>query len=167
MKTIPCVGCGAQFPDVTGPTHRYIESSPGCWAAYGEVLAREYGDPAFGRVHRLTVDAYAVQHPGQPSPQSIQSVAVHLMSLCLVLEQGRSMEQATEAIGRAVKGKQDFVWLNPPAGRGAVTVNDVLGTTDAEAHVAMVGQWAKSAWEAWSPHHAQIRAWLGATGILK
>ena len=64
-----------------------MESSPSCWAAYGEVLAREYNDPAFMAAHRLTVDAYAVQHPGRPSPQSIQSVALHLISLCLVLEQ--------------------------------------------------------------------------------
>jgi hypothetical protein len=77
------------------------------------------------------------------------------------------MAQATEAIGRAVKGKEGFVWLHPPAGRGVVTVNDVLGTTDAEAHVAMVGQWARSAWATWTPHHGQIRAWLGATGIAK
>ena len=60
-----CPGCGALFPDIKGATHRYIESSPGCWAADGEVLAREYADPAvFGRVHRLTVDTCAVQQPG-------------------------------------------------------------------------------------------------------
>ena len=32
-----------------------MESSPACWAAYGEVLAREYSDPAYFQVHRLSV----------------------------------------------------------------------------------------------------------------
>ena len=80
-----CPGCGALFEERAGPTHRYMESSPACWAAYGEVLAREYSDQAFYAVHRMSVDTYAVQHPGQPSPQTIQSVAVHLIRLCLQL----------------------------------------------------------------------------------
>jgi len=41
-----CPGCGGTFPLLGGPVHRYMESSPGCWAAYGVVLAREYSDPA-------------------------------------------------------------------------------------------------------------------------
>lgn len=45
-----CVGCGGLFPEMDGPTHRYMESSPGCWAAYGEVLARERGARALNRV---------------------------------------------------------------------------------------------------------------------
>ena len=36
--------------------------------------------------HQLTVDAYAIQHPGKPSAQSIQSVCVHLISLYASLE---------------------------------------------------------------------------------
>ena len=43
---INCIGCGGLVPDTTGPTHEYMESSPGCWQAYGDVLGREYSDPA-------------------------------------------------------------------------------------------------------------------------
>src|SRR5678816_4348633 len=57
-----CIGCGGLVPQMDGPTHRYMDSSPGCWHVYGEVLAREYGDQAFRVAHRLTVDSYAVQH---------------------------------------------------------------------------------------------------------
>jgi hypothetical protein len=63
-----------------------MESSPGCWQIYGEVLAREYSDAAFRSIHRLTVDSYAVQHPGQPTAQSIQSVCVHLKGMKLTPE---------------------------------------------------------------------------------
>ncbi len=78
IPTVSRVGCGARVPDIAGPVHRYMESLPGCWAAYGEIIAREYGDIAFATAHSLTVDSYAIQHPGQPSPQSVQSVGLHL-----------------------------------------------------------------------------------------
>ena len=95
---IPCVGCGALVPDVAGPTHPYIGASRGCWAIYGEVLAKEYGEYGYPPVHGLTVDAYAAQHPGTPSRQAIQSVAVHLIALYLVLERGYGFARATEAL---------------------------------------------------------------------
>lgn len=160
MAMSKCPGCGALFEDIQGPTHRYLESSPGCWAAYGEVLVREYSDPAYYSIHRLTVDSYAVQHPGQPSPQSIQSVAVHLISLCLVLEHNLELQRATAAMQTAVKTKGRFVWLTPPASPGTVTVVDVRAAQDAEQHARIVRAWAESAWSAWSPHHATIRSWL-------
>jgi hypothetical protein len=91
------------FPESDGPVHRYMESSPGCWAAFGEVLAREYSDFNYARMHRLTVDSYAVQHPGQPSPQSIQSVALHLISLSLVLQHAVPMHEATAVLQESGK----------------------------------------------------------------
>ena len=94
--TEPCPGCGTLVPDTDGPTHPYIGASPGCWAIYGEVLAREYGEYAYPPVHRLTVDA--AQHPGVPSQGSVRSVALHLISLYLILERGYEPERATAAI---------------------------------------------------------------------
>lgn len=139
-----------------------MESSPACWAAYGEVLAREYSDPAYFQVHRLSVDAYAVQHPGHPNPQAIQSVAVHLIRLCLLLERGLPMDRANEAMLKASEQEQKFVWLTPPASLGAVTVADVWKAETLEAHLAAVRRWAHAAWEAWSPHHATVRSWIPA-----
>jgi hypothetical protein len=39
-------------------------------------------------VHPLTVDTYAVQHPGVPERRTSQSLALHLITLCLVIERG-------------------------------------------------------------------------------
>src|SRR5580692_5527408 len=115
VKRTACIGCGALLPETGGPTHRYMTSSPACWAAYSEVLEREFGSQdLFQRVHRYTVDTYAVQHPGSPSPQGIQSVAVHLMSLCTLIEGGSTTEWAREIIREAVRIKGRFVWLQPP-----------------------------------------------------
>ena len=135
-----------------------MESSPACWAAYSEVLAREYSDQAYFQTHRLSVDAYAVQHPGHPNPRTIQSVAVHLVRLYLLLERRLPMERANDAMLRA--SEQEFVWLTPPKSLGVVTVADVWKAEALEAHIAAVRRWADSAWQAWSPHHATVQNWV-------
>ena len=155
-----CIGCGGQFPETGGPTHPYMESTPGCWACYGEVLAREYSDVQYNKVHRLTVDTYAIQHPGHPSPQSIRSVAIHSISLCAILEKGVEMTNATRIIQGATAHKERFEWLSPPSSMGALTVADVHRAEGAAEHARLVHRWASSAWSAWSEHHTRIRKWL-------
>ncbi len=159
VATIACIGCGADVADIDGPTHRYLGASPGCWAAYGDVLAREYSDALYFRNHRLTVDAYSVQHPGRPSPQTVQSAAVHLLSLCIVLEEGLPPDRATALLQGFVRHKKQFRWLDPPANHGPVTVVDVRAAATADEHCTLVRYWAESAWQAWAPHHGVIRDW--------
>lgn len=154
-----CPGCGALFDPFEGPVHAYMESSAGCWNAFGQVMAREYGNDSAFATHRLSVDAYAVQHPGGDSRQAIQSVGVHLVRLCMFLERGLTPEAANEAMLRAGRTKARMFKLARPQGLGSVTVADVISAQGDEAHVAMVRQWARAAWEAWSPHHETVRKW--------
>ena len=165
----PCFGCGASVPDEEGPTHRYLGASPGCWRLYGEVLGREYADyERFAPVHRLTVDAYAAQHPGTPSPQSIGSVAAHLIRLHLQLERGLTYDRANDAmLGISSRSKGEFFWLDPPENPGDVTVLDVLGARDPEEHVERVRGWAASVWGAWAPHHETVRRWASGESYPK
>jgi len=144
---------------MNGPTHRYLESSPGCWHVYGQVLSREYSDLAFATLHRLTVDSYAVQHPGHPSPQTIQSVCLHLLSLHLVLERQLAAAYATRIMAAATTTKDRFFWLPPPTSLGAITVSDVVPAATPEEHTEKVRAWAESAWSAWAEHPATVRAW--------
>ena len=137
-----------------------MKSSPGCWSVYGEVLACEYSDPAYFAVHRLTVDAYAVQHPGSTDRQSIQSVGLHLVRLCLFLEHGLVADRANDAMLEAGKQKKSFTWLEPPATMGPITAADVAAAQTAEDHTTRVRSWARSVWEAWSVHHDMVRSWL-------
>ena len=160
MSLIPCPDCGGLFPDVDGPTHRYLGASPGCWACFGDVLAREYSDLAYYAVHRLTVDAYALQHPGKPALQTIRSVALHGITLCAVFERGVTLSQAGQVIGQASQKKDRFVWLPPPASPGPLTVADVLPAGDAEDHARRVRAWATAVWQAWAEHHPTFRQWL-------
>src|SRR6478735_2271506 len=107
-----CIGCRAQVDDRDGPTHAYVGASPGCWAIFGEVRAREYSLPGYAAVgHRLTTDAYMVQHPGVEGRQSTQSVWVHLVGLYLVLEAGISQAEATLATARLLARDPAFRWL--------------------------------------------------------
>jgi hypothetical protein len=156
---IACIGCGALVPDIDGPTFRYPDAaSPGCWAIFGETLANEYGIFNYPDVQRLTVDAYAAQHPGPATPQTRRSVTAHLMILRCVLEpMGRAAEMMRHAISR-YKGR--FEWLTPPGSRGAVTVLDVVGATNLSTHSGRVARWARSVWMAWEEHHTKIHPWI-------
>lgn len=148
------------MPEIAGPTHRYLEASPGCWKLYGEVLSLEYGDRTYWGSHRLTVDTYAVQHPGRPSAQSVRSVAIHLISLCLVLERDATPEYALRVIRAATAASEGLRWLDPPSSLGETTVADVHGAADAADHGRRVRMWADAAWSAWAAHHRTIRAWI-------
>lgn len=108
LSLVPCPGCGGRFLNGNGPVHRYMESSPGCWAAYGDVIAREYSESALADVHRLSVDSYAAQHPGRPSPQSMKSVGVHLIRLCLTVEREFDVRESNRIMRLEGEGP---VWL--------------------------------------------------------
>ena len=99
-----CPGCRLLLPEGEGATHPYIGSSPACWALFGDILAREYSDPAYFRRHQLTVDTYAVQHPGRPERRSVQSVALHLVTLCLILEDGADPGDGPTLTGASPSG---------------------------------------------------------------
>jgi len=70
-----------------------MDSSAGCWAAFASLNdpERPLGNSEF---NALLVDVYAAQHPGTPSNQTVNSVAVHLMVLYGVLERSYSPSQA-------------------------------------------------------------------------
>lgn len=154
---VPCPDCHALVPDMDGPTHAYIGANAGCWAAWGHLQARAYADPGLAAVMPLAVDAYAAQHHGVEGRRQAQSVWVHLVSLCAILERGRSPVDGIRLKQDLLRDDPVFAWLAPPADPGAVTVLDVAGTVG-EATVAAVRRWAASVWDAWSAHRAAIRA---------
>ena len=158
---IHCLGCGALVPDIDGPTHEYMLSAPGCWSLFNQVAVQQYEIASFD-LRRMSVDAYAVQHPGTTDRRAVQSVAVHLISLYFVLERGLTPTEATGKMRYALTDKSRFVWLEPPPSTGNITVVDVVNVTDPTEHEAMVKRWARSAWGAWRAHHDWIRKWANA-----
>jgi hypothetical protein len=158
---IPCVGCGENFfPENDGPTHPYMLSSPGCWSAYGELLAREYQYPEYAPFHRFAVDAYAVQHPGVDVPRARHSVGIHLSRLCLILALGWPLHRVNDAMLAITEKKMSYPWLTPPRNRGSFSVKHVLDASTPAEHLTAVEQWAKTAWQAWAEHHATVQDWV-------
>lgn len=155
----PCIGCGLLVPDIRGPTHAYIGASPGCWKIYGDVLAREYGELRNPDFHRLSVDAYAAQHPGTESRRSIQSVGVHLIALHLVFERGLPPGMVTKRMSTMVKNAPALHWLEPPSFEGTPSVRLVADAKSPEQHEQAVHQWAQGVWMAWSAHHQTVGDW--------
>ncbi len=112
---------------------------------------------------RLAEDAYAVQHPGTPDRRSIQSVAVHLMGLCVLLEGDGASRRLQPVLGRMpARRTLDLHWLTPPAPNGRLTVRDALDAGSGDEHAGVVEAWARDVWRAWRPHHATVREWLAA-----
>ena len=134
----------------------------GCRALFEEVIAREFGDFRYGRLHRLTVDTYSLQHPRRYM-RSGKSFAAHLTGMWAALESDR-----TAAVNRAVRR-----WLDgptdverpgvPPAGRrGRLTVLHLREAADADDHVTRVREWARSTWAAWHAYHDLAKTWVEA-----
>ena len=154
-----CPGCGLDLPSTEGPTHAYMLSSPACWALFGEILAREYEDPACWPAHQNTVDAYAVQHPGGADRRAVQSVHLHLVSLYLRLELGWSDAAAKTAKQTLAKDlKSAFETLAPPEAPWPRTVHDLHQIETAAGHRQMAEEWARSAWRGWRACHEKIAA---------
>ena len=161
-----CVGCSTVLPLLEGgPTHRYMTSSAGCWAAFNSLNNPDRSlEPA--PFNGLMVDAFAVQHPGTPSNQAVNSVAIHLMVLYGVLERNFSPEQALWLRMRPGRSsnlaKHDrFHWLNPPTFMGSLTVSDVIAGKTPLERSRLVKAWVGEVWSVWAaPHGVQVEAWF-------
>jgi hypothetical protein len=179
----PCVGCGAILPVIpNGPVHRYMDSSAACWAIFNSL-----NDPTrpleLAAFNALIVDAYAVQHPGVPtSPQAINSVAVHLMTLHGILERGFNIDQAmwlrqrpgrpslrlgrrpSLRLGRrpsSIERHDRFHWLTPPSFAGCLTVADVAAGETPHERSRIIEAWVHNVWRVWSEMHgAQVVIWF-------
>jgi hypothetical protein len=143
--------------------HAYMTSSPACWDAFSTVLAREYADPELMAVHRLTVDTWAVQHPGDGSRRAVQSVGLHLARLMVQLESGLEGGAANAAMLRFARHKSELPPLPPRLGY-EVTVADVVNAADPADHVRAVRGWAEATWADWEDQHGFIAAWCRERG---
>lgn len=160
MTTIQCFSCGAETDDIVGPTHKYLLSTPGCWARYGDVLAKEYSDFAYMAVHQLTVDAYSAQHPGQPNPQTIGSINIHLCSLYAHFKQDVSINRLPQLKSQLAQHKQVFTWLEPPQFLGQWTINEVWLAENPKEHREFVEKWANDVFTQWESAYPVLQTLL-------
>jgi Family of unknown function (DUF5946) len=161
MSLEKCPGCGDLFVKRDGPVHPYMLSSPACWAWYGEVLAWEYSTPNLLATHRLTVDTYAVQHPGTGDRAAIQSVGLHLARLMIQLDSAVTPREANDVMLGLGKSKSSLPFLEPPVSFVS-TVADIALDGSIDDHIRAVRAWARATWMSWCEHHQFIRSWAVA-----
>ena len=132
----------------------------GCQKLFEKVLALEYSDLAFGAVHLITVDCYALQHSEIHRPYSN---AFHLLRLGWIqLRDGNPKIGKTDLdFKRYAKDLRTFPFLQPPKDRGKITIVDVANALDAAAHKKIVEAWGKETWDAWAAYHAWVDKLLG------
>jgi len=168
IETERCPGCRADLPKLVGPTHRYIGASPACWEIFSNLL--NAGEPpiAPAPTNALIGDAYAAQHPGTPSDQAIQSVAVHLLTLYGVVVGGVAPAGALWIRQRALREKRTpkrgrFRWLVPPTFEGSLTVSHIIREPGPVARAEKANEYVEQTWSLWYADHAQtISAWYDA-----
>jgi hypothetical protein len=156
LQDSTCSGCGLTMPARgTTAARSYYNTSAECWDLYTEVLATEYSNAfLFGQVHQLTVDAYAVQHAGDPHPD--KSLGVHLCGLYLSLESGIRSPYVPPLLQRLVAAIKVWPHFQPPTERVSLTVFDVAMCDGAEDHIRVVKEWAQGIWGCWAQHHIEV-----------
>lgn len=159
--TIACAGCGALVPNIDGPVHKYVPSAPGCWKTFGQVQADEALRFRYPPAHRIVVDAYMAQHPGDGSDRrDRQSVFVHLVGLYAVLVLEMSPERSTNVFRRLLHDRDDFPHLRRTGDPGSLTVMHVVGARDLDDYDSRAREWGRAVLESWPQHHELIRAAL-------
>lgn len=159
-----CPGCGLELPKLDAPTPADVGASPACWALYGRLLVCQYGRALPPRLHHLTVDTYALQHPAARNHRSFSSLGPHLIALCLLLERGASPQRTNELLAQILDRPPSCSRLEAPTQNGTITVFDVVAAHNQDEHDRLVEQWATSVWDAWKLHHAAVRSWIDGGG---
>ena len=156
-----CPGCKSTLEQLDGPTHRYIGATPACWRAYTTLAGGGYPIVGSERYGNLLVDAYAAQHPGVDSPQTRQSVAVHLVTLWAILRAGADVEKAIDirvrvvSVGRKTGG---FEWLVPAPESYPLTVAGLISSEPIDA--TSIDLFVGGVLGSWSVNHeSSIREW--------
>ena len=155
---------------MTSPATSLDTSCPACGAAvssgreacqrlFDEILAREFGDYRYARMHRLTVDVYSLQHPAEYM-RSAKSYAAHLTGIYAALKDGAA--ETNRAVQQWLNGRQNFLRPGDPAPRqrGALTILHIHGAVDPEEYGRRVREWAATTWEAWRDYHHVARQWV-------
>lgn len=168
--TEQCPDCKAILPKLAyeGHTHPYIGASPSCWLLFSNLANGGSPPVASGLLNGLLVDAYAAQHHGVPSPQAIQSVAVHLLVLYGVLEAKVPPKSAQWVRERSVRPlsiprHSRFCWLTPPDFTTCLKIVDIVEAPTPEARTKLVEQYIAQVWALWRKDHVRtVENWYAA-----
>lgn len=150
VRESDCPSCGA----------KNVGGLSGCDALFCGLIGREFADPQLFRAHRLTVDAYCLQHP-ERYMISTKSAAAHLAGICWSLEIDES-RHLPAVLKRFFDGPRSFARVATPPWllRGTVNIGRLAAVSQPDEYLVAAREWAHSAWSAWSHGWPQTRAWV-------
>lgn len=159
IKTTPdniCDDCRAVIPG----------GRAGCQKLFEKILVRKYSDYNYGKIHRLTVDTYSLQHP-EAYMKSGKSFAAHLTGICSAIEYENS-KSINQAIQKWLNGARK---IDKPASlpeyRGELTIMYIHSAKNGEEHIKHVQEWSCSVWNTWSEYHSLSRQWINEATLLQ
>jgi hypothetical protein len=100
-----------------------------------------------------------------PSPQAIQSVAVHLLTLHGVFAHGLEPGQALWLRRRALREGHGpraahFTWLTPPSFANTLTIAAIVAEATPAARSALAATYVRQIWSVWlGEYEKTINAW--------
>jgi len=159
---VKCYGCFGEFlksEDYASEQkpHPYVGAIHECWLTYSELLAKEFSDMEYFKVHRITADTYPAQHIGdQQSRRARQSANLHLIALYLNFSKGFKVESIIHFLSQATIIKRNWPPVLQIQNPQWLTVNDVIKAKNVREHTLYVREWGKSVWDAYSDYHEVI-----------
>jgi hypothetical protein len=131
---------------------------------YNELCAYtlSHGDPAF--IHQHVVDTYMAQHADAHTKPI--GITFALVGLYLHAEKHFSGRQVQLAHMRLARKKQTWPAFALPAGRGSMTVSDVMAFPPGPARDKAIHEWADSVWAAFRNNSEVVAELLRQVDIV-
>ena len=135
-----------------------LNSKQECKELFETILAKEFSDYRYGKIHRLTVDSYCLQHP-DVYMVSAKSFAAHLVGMCCAMEYSGDTDLLRD-LQKWLNGKNQ---LEKPATLkefGNLTILHPAAATDAIEHSKLVKEWAENVWKSYAVYHDLAKGWV-------
>lgn len=135
-----------------------LSSEEKCKKLFEGILLKEFSDFRYAQVHRLTVDAYSMQHPDiyMISPKSF---AAHLTGMCCAMEYGNDAE-LLRLLQKWLNGKKDLMRPKNLENFGLLTISHVAKAKNGAEHSELVWEWARDVWDAYRAYHDLAKNWI-------
>lgn len=135
-----------------------LMSSKRCQEIFETISIKEFSDFRYAKVHRLTVDTYALQHP-HIYMISAKSFAAHLTGMCCAMEYDNDPD-LLRLLQQWLNGKKQLEKPQMLDNLGRLTISHVAHAKDASEHIKLVHEWAANVWSAYYVYHGLARDWI-------
>ena len=159
-RPVGCPGCGLLHRPTGADRPQDLRATGECAEEHARAVSCFYSDPELVPLRQYAVDAYACQHPLATTRRGVQTTALCLMTLDLVLERGQDVA-AGPALHEEMMGTRPgvFVALPAPVPGAALTHRHLTAAVDGPGRGERAREWALSVWGTWRQHHGQVRQW--------